>query len=258
MLAGGNGLVTLAEQWVPSGLAAVIIATVPLWMTVLAAWPFGGPRPTGVAWTGLALGIVGVSVLVLPGAATIQSVHPVGAVLLVVAALSWSFGSLLTRTLSLPASPMMAVAIQMTAGGAMLLVWGTLAGEWSRLDLAAVSARSVVALVYLIVIGSIVALGAYVWLMRTVSAAAVSTYAFVNPVVAVLLGWSLAGETLDARTGTAAALIVGAVVLLQGSRTKIRFRRRRPADNDDLIEIVEPAGSEPESTAAVEARRHTA
>jgi drug/metabolite transporter (DMT)-like permease len=187
-----------------------------------------------VALIGLGLGIVGVAVLVAPSGADVHAIHPVGGVVLVLAALSWSFGSLLTRSLRLPSSPLMAVAIQMTAGGAMLILWGTVAGEWSALDLAGVSTRSILALVYLVTIGSIVALGAYVWLMQNVSATAVSTYAFVNPVVAVLLGWALAGETLDARTGTAAALIVCAVVILQGSRARLgpRRRARRTAEGE--------------------------
>jgi drug/metabolite transporter (DMT)-like permease len=228
MLAGGNGLVTFAERTVPSGIAAVIIATVPLFMTSLEAWPFRRARLTLGAVVGLVLGFVGVAVLVSPGSGELASIDPRGGVILLVASASWSLGSLLSRSVARPANPLMTAALQMTAGGVMLLGWATVAGEWSRFDPAAVSARSAGALLYLITFGSILALGCYLWLMQRTSAAAVSTYAFVNPLVAVLLGWALVGETIDRRGVIATALIVAAVVSLQGSRWIEVRRRLRP------------------------------
>ncbi|MCP3981714.1 MAG: EamA family transporter [bacterium] len=239
MLAGGNGLVTWAERSIASSIAAVIIATVPLWMTSLEVWPFRSARVSLRAVIGLTLGLIGVVVLVAPGG-EMGSVALLPSLALVVAALSWSVGSLLSRSMPLPRTPLMTAALQMTTGGAVLVGWGTVAGEWPTLELAAVSTRSLVALLYLITFGSIVALGAYVWLMRVTSAAAVSTYAFVNPIVAVILGWALAGEVLGGRALVATGLIVGAVVFLQGSRL-LRGLGRAPkpaAPCESSLELV--------------------
>jgi drug/metabolite transporter (DMT)-like permease len=229
MLAGGNGLVTWAEQSAASSVAAVIIGTVPLWMTTLEAWPFRrarvGPRAIG----GLLCGLTGVAILVAPARGEIANVALLPAAALLMAALSWSVGSLLSRSLASPTAPFLTAAMHMMGGGTMLMLWSALAGEWSALDPGAVSGRSIVALLYLTTLGSIVALSAYVWLMRVTSAAAVSTYAFVNPVVAVTLGWAVAGETVSWRTALATALIVGAVAFLQGSRL-MRARKRQPRE----------------------------
>jgi drug/metabolite transporter (DMT)-like permease len=227
MLAGGNGLVTWAEQSAASSVAAVIIGTVPLWMTTLEAWPFRrarvGPRAIG----GLVCGLVGVGVLVAPARGDVASVALAPALALLTSALSWSVGSLLSRSLPAPQAPVLTASMHMILGGTMLVTWGTLGGEWSRLDPGAISPASLGALAYLATFGTVVALSAYVWLMRVTSAAAVSTYAFVNPVVAVALGWAVAGETIGWRTGVATILIVGAVAFLQGSRL-VGTRRRRP------------------------------
>lgn len=233
MLAGGNGLVTLAERTVPSGIAAVVIATVPLWMTALSAWPFRTARPGASAWAGVAIGLTGVVLLVAPwrgpetGGAGIE---PYGATLLVLAALSWSVGSLLTRARPGRQSPLRFAAMQMIAGGAWMLGAAVVRGEPAAFDPSRVSRESWAAFAYLVTFGSIVALGAYVWLMRVRSAAAVSTYAFVNPVVAVGLGWWLAGEAIDGRTLVATGAIVGAVVLLQAPKKPARGRARIGGD----------------------------
>ncbi len=226
MLMGGNGLVTVSEQLVPSSLAAVLVAMVPLWMTALDRWFFRGPRLTRTVILGLVLGFTGVAVLVNPFHAGGAAVNPVGALLLVVAAGSWGLGSLRSRGASLPRSPLMAVAMEMMAGGALLVAVSGLRGEWSRLDPAAVSGRSALALLYLAVFGSIVALNAYSWLLRVSSASSVSTYAFVNPVVAVVLGWAILGEALTARTALASAFILAAVLIILWSRA----RERAPGD----------------------------
>lgn len=230
MMFGGNGIVTWAEQYVPSGIAAVLITTVPLWMVLLDALVFRGPRPTRLVWLGLLLGFSGVIVLIGPSRGTVGGVHVVGAVALVLASLSWALGSLRSRRANLPASPFLAAAMEMIGGGCVLLVAASLAGEWGELDPGAVSLRSLGAFVYLVVFGSIVALSAYLWLLRVTTAAAVATYAFVNPIVAVLLGWAVANESLTPRSIVAAGLIVGAVGFIHLARVRMNriSRRHRP------------------------------
>jgi drug/metabolite transporter (DMT)-like permease len=234
MLAGGNGLVTWAEQFVPSGIAAVMIATVPLWMAGLEVWPFRGAALSARALVGLVVGLAGVAILVVPGTGGLGAIDLVGGLALLVAAFSWSLGSLVARRLPVPRESTMTVAIQMIAGGLVLLVWGLLAGEGPTVRIEEISARSLWALAYLVTFGSIVGLGCYVWLMRVCSAAAVSTYAFVNPLVAVLLGWLIGGETLGPRALLATALIVCAVIFLQRGRARQAARAR---------ELDEPTGS---------------
>lgn len=225
LLLGGNGAVVWAEQWVPSGLTAVLVATVPLWM-VLVDWLWtGAARPPAGAWAGIAGGLAGVWILV--GDGTVQALEgPVlaGGLVVIGGALSWAFGSILSRELPLPASPRMSTALQMLWGGLFLSVAGALVGEWSRWSPGATTARSVAALAYLIVFGGVIAYGAYVWLLRVAPAGRVATYAYVNPVVALLLGWALADEPLTPRTWTGAAVILGSVVVLG---RLARFRRRR-------------------------------
>lgn len=214
MLLGGNGLVTWAEQRVPSGLAALIVASVPIWMAVL-----GGlekrRRPGGFVIAGLVLGLAGIGLLVVPGRfGGGEHVDPLGAGALLLAALSWSFGSLASRRAHLPSSTLAAVSMEMIAGGALLWAAGLALGEGSRLALTAVSLRSALSLGYLTVFGSLVGFSAYVWLLRAATPARVSTYAYVNPVVAVLLGTLFAGEALTLRTAMATAGIVAAVALI--------------------------------------------
>jgi drug/metabolite transporter (DMT)-like permease len=215
LLLGGNGAVVWAEQWVPSGLVALLIATVPLWMVIL-DWVWGGgARPGAWVWVGIAWGLAGVAVLVsgreMGGGGPMQLA---GGVVVLLGALSWSAGSIYSRTARLPAAPRLATALQMLWGGGFLLLVGGVAGEWARFDPGATSLRSLLALAYLVVFGSLIAFAAYIWLLGVTSAARVATYAYVNPVVALLLGWALAGEPLTVRTGWAAAIILSAVVLL--------------------------------------------
>jgi drug/metabolite transporter (DMT)-like permease len=229
LLLGGNGGVVWAEQRVPSGLAALLVATVPLWM-VLLEWGGGGKRPTGRVMAGIAIGFVGLGILV--GPAEILGGHAadrVGGLVLVLAAFSWAVGSVAARRVRLPASPLLGTGMEMLAGGTLLVVLGTLTGEWGRLDLAAASPRSLWAVVYLIVFGSLVGFTAYVWLLRHVEIAKVSTYAYVNPVVAVILGWALAGEELTARIAIAAAVIVAGVVFITSGRARPAMERPETA-----------------------------
>jgi drug/metabolite transporter (DMT)-like permease len=214
MLLGGNGGVVWAEQRVPSGLTSVLIATVPLWVAVL-DWLRRGTRPSGRMAAGLALGLAGIVLLVGPAElAGTSRMDLVGAGVLILAALLWAAGSLYSRRASLPASPLLATAMEMLAGGLLLLLAGLVTGQAADLDLDRVSLQSVLALCYLIIFGSLVAFTAYTWLLRVTSPARAATYAYVNPVVAVLLGWALGGEPLTVRTLLAAAIIIGAVVVI--------------------------------------------
>jgi drug/metabolite transporter (DMT)-like permease len=214
LLLGGNGAVVWAETRVPSGLTALLVAMVPIWMLVLEMHPrLGGKRPRAAVVAGLVLGLVGLVLLVAPGKLA-GRVDPIGAGVLVLGCLSWAFGSLHSRVAALPTSGFLAAAMEMLCGGALLLLFGLATGQAGQLSLAAISARSLVSLVYLIFFGSLIGFTAYIWLLGATTPARVSTYAYVNPVVAVLLGWGFASEPMTLRTMLAAAVIVGAVVVI--------------------------------------------
>ena len=214
LLLGGNGGVVWAEQYVASGLAALLVATLPIWM-VLFDWLRGsGRKPTGRVTLGITLGLAGLVVLVGPQSFGTGGVPLLPAVALVFASVAWAWGSLYSRGAVQPSSPMMATALQMLCGGALLVVAGTVVGEWRVLDLGDASLRSLLALLYLLVFGSIIGYSAYIWLLRHASPAHVSTYAYVNPVVAVFLGWLLADEPITARILIAAAIIVVGVAVI--------------------------------------------
>jgi drug/metabolite transporter (DMT)-like permease len=225
LLVGGNGAVVIAEQWVPSGLAALIVACVPMWMVVMDALFGSRIRPSARAWLGLVIGLLGVVLLAgSPGVGEGGPEELFGAVLLMGGSLCWAAGSIYTRYAKALPSPLSLVSMQMLAGGSMLLVLSGVMGDFSGLDLRATSVKSALSLAYLIVFGALVGYGAYIWLLRTVTPARAATYAYVNPVVAMLLGWSLAGEPLTFRSLGAAAIILGAVVLIT---TDLRSRQHR-------------------------------
>ncbi len=210
LLAVGNGGVVWAETRVPTALAALLIATMPLFMAGF-RWA-GGERPSWKLGAGLVAGMLGVGLLVRGGSA--GGVDVFAAVVLLGAAASWAAGSLYAKRAPLPADPLLATALPMIAGGAILVVAGAAAGEWGRLDLAHASAASVGALLYLTVFGSVVAFTAYSWLLRSVPTSLASSYAFVNPAVAVALGWAFLGEELGPGGLAGGASVVVAVVLL--------------------------------------------
>lgn len=213
LLLGGNGGVVWAQQYVPSGITALIVATVPLWMVSL-EW-FRGVRPNGGVIAGLLLGLLGIVLLIGPGELqTHREVHLGGALVLLFAAFSWAVGSIYARRASLPSSALLATGMEMIMGGALQLLVGSLMGEWGRLELDSVSWRSALSFIYLIIFGSWVGFSAYIWLLRVTTAAIASTYAYVNPVVAVFLGWALAGEIFSERMLLAAGIIVVAVALI--------------------------------------------
>jgi drug/metabolite transporter (DMT)-like permease len=215
LLLGGNGLVTIAEQHVASGLAALLISGTPIWIAVLSWLFFGGLRPAGRLAVGLLGGLIGVILLIGP-TDIIQGkgVDPFGIVLLLMAELCWSFGSLYSRKVDVPKDSLVATGMEMLAGGTLLFIAGTITGEWGKLDLAIVSLNSTVALAYLTIFGSLIAYSAYIWLLQATTPARATTYAYVNPVVALFLGWALADEPLNARTIVAAAIIIASVVMI--------------------------------------------
>lgn len=227
---GGNGLVVWAEHWITSGLAALLVGTEPLWVAVLMLlWPGRDARPTGKTFGALITGFFGAALLAAPGAdGSSLPLWPV--VALMVAPLSWAAGSLILRGADLPGSMRVTTGMQMMTGGAALLLCGGGVGEWQGFRVAEVSATSWWAFAYLVLAGSIVAFSAFSYLARTTSPPLVATYAFVNPVVAVFLGWLIADEPVGPRTLVAATLIVGAVVWLM-----LEGRGRKTGDEANLV-----------------------
>ena len=223
MLLFGVGGVSWAEQRVPSGAAALIVTVGPLWMVLVDWLFFGGARPSGKVVLGILLGFSGVALLIGPeqlaGAGRIDLV---GAGVILVGTVTWSFGSLYSRGPHLPASPILATGMEMLAGGFVLLLVAVAFGELARIDVGQISARSVLATGYLAVFGSIVALSAYLWLLKVDTPARVITHAYVNPAVAVFLGWAMADEPLNTRTLVATAVIIaGVLVITRRGRPRI-------------------------------------
>lgn len=216
LLLCGNGGVVWAEGRIASGLAALLVAIEPLFIVLLNWMLPNGTRPNAKVILGLVTGFAGVWLLIGYGVVDGSSneVDLLGAAAVIGAALAWAAGSLYSVRAPAPRSPLLASGMQMLAGGALVLTASVLAGEWQRFDVRDVSLRSFGALVYLLVFGSLVGFTAYSWLLRVASPARVATYAYVNPVVAVVLGWWLADEPLGARTLLAAAVIVASVVLI--------------------------------------------
>jgi len=211
----GNGGVCVAEQTVPSGVTALLVATVSLWMVLVDWLRPGGVRPVARVLLGLLLGFAGLALLVGPkdlgGSARI---NPVGVAILVVASFAWACGSLYSKHGEMPSSPLLGAAMQSLAGGVTLWIGGMVSGETRMLHLAAVSTRSWMALAYLLFFGSMMGFTAYIYILKHSTATRVSTYAFVNPVVALFLGWLLLGESITLRTILAAGVILAAVLLV--------------------------------------------
>jgi drug/metabolite transporter (DMT)-like permease len=215
LLLGGNGLVVWSEQRIPSGMAALLVGTVPCFMVLLDWLRANGQRPTGRVVAGLALGLLGLLCLVGPDSVMGGGrADLLGAAALVAASFSWAYGSIWSRQAPMPASPFLSTAMQMLAASVALLGVSLLLGEPWHFDVGAVSLRSWLGFLYLVVFGSLIAFSAYVWLLRASTPARVSTYAYVNPVVAVLLGAAFAGEALTTRMIVAAIVIVSGVALI--------------------------------------------
>jgi drug/metabolite transporter (DMT)-like permease len=221
LLLGGNGLVVWAELTIPSGITALLIGVSPLFFVLTEwAWP-GGMRPTRITMGAMLLGFGGVVWLAAPweGAAG-GALNYGGVVAILCAATFWSFGSIYSRHAKHGAEPFLASSLQMLGGGASLLVAALVHGDFAQLDLAAISPRSWSAFAYLVAVGSLVGFSTFVWLMKHSTPARVATYAYVNPVVAVFLGWMILGEPITSRTVVASAIIVGAVVIITTEKSR--------------------------------------
>jgi drug/metabolite transporter (DMT)-like permease len=236
LLTVGNGAVCVAEQKVPSGIAALLVATVCLWM-VLVDWVRpGGVRPGPRVFVGLVLGFAGMVLLVSPanlGGA--GRVNPMGATILVLGSLAWGAGSIYSRHAAVPHSPMLGAAMQSFAGGIILWIGGLANGEGRALHPTLISTRSWLAVVYLVVFGSALGFTAYVYILKKSTAARVATYALVNPVVALFLGWLLVAEPITLRTLLASAIILGAVRLV------ITAPHRATAAGDEILPVPDEA-----------------
>jgi len=213
LLLGGNASVAWAEQRVPSGLAAVLIAVAPIWMVGL-EWAKGGSRPTKHVVAGLLLGLAGIALLVSSRAETDSRVDPFGAMILVLASASWAWGSVLSKTAELPKSPFLVTSMEMICGGMLLLLTAGVAGQFHEFEPRRVSLEAGLSWGYLVVFGSLVGFSAYIWLLGVTSIAKAGTYAYVNPIVAVFLGWAILGEAVTSRMLMAAGVILVGVALV--------------------------------------------
>jgi len=230
LLLGANGAVCWAERTVPSGIAALLVATITLWMVILDWLRPGGHKPSNRVLLGIALGFLGMIVLVGPARlGSSGRVDPAGAALLVMASLAWAGGSLYSKHGSMPASPLLGVAMQGLCGGGALWILALLTGELRGFHLSAVSTRSWFAVVYLFVFGSCIGFSSYLYILKKSTAAKVGTYAFVNPVVALAIGRVFGGESLTLRTLGAASVILTAVVLV------ITAPHRDPAEAAEVL-----------------------
>jgi drug/metabolite transporter (DMT)-like permease len=225
LLVGGNGGVILAEQYAPTGVVALLVATAPLWMAIIDRVVFGRRLPV-LGIIGLLIGFGGVAFLIgSPGAGHINLF---GAALALAAPVCWASGSVFTRHVKLPKRPLVAAGIEMLWAGLVFGVASIVTGELGRLHWQHVSTTSIVALLYLIVFGSLVGFSAYVWLLRSAPLSLVSTYAYVNPVVAVILGGIFLGEAITARLVIAGGIIVLAVALIVIARSRAVSQARVP------------------------------
>lgn len=236
LLLGGNGALVWAERIIPSGVASLIIGATPLWMALLDSFRPGGVRLPWLTWLGVLAGFAGIALLANPWQTGTSALHldPWGILVLLLAALSWSIGSLYSRKAPLPAAPLMATGIEMLAGSLGLFVFGSLVGEWGQLNLAAISSRSLFGLVYLIAFGSLIGFVAYTWLLRNAPTPLVSTYAYVNPLVAILLGTLLGQEAFSPRILICALIILSSVGIINFSRSwaasQPEAKKSAPAD----------------------------
>ncbi len=233
LILGGNGGVVWAEQFVPSGMTALLVAILPFWMVLIDWVRPGGKRPSNAVMIGLMIGLAGLVILIGPSALNPSAASEaaaskgdgvvlVGAIVLILASLSWAIGSVFSQQAAMPRSAFLATGIEMLAGGALMLLVATFRGELGEVDVSAITTRSWIAFAYLTTIGSLVGFTAYIWLLKVEPPSRVATYAYVNPVVAVFLGWALAGEDLSLRTAIAAAIIIAAVAIITTARTARR------------------------------------
>lgn len=237
MLMGGNGVVTWAEQYIASSLAAVLIATVPLWIVLFEWLRPGGKYPGHQVIGGLTLGFSGVILLIGPAnLGNSEGVPIIGIGAVIMAAIFWATGSLYSRQAPLPTEPLSSVSMEMLGGGVLLLILGFLTGEGAKFDVNKLSFASAATMAYLVIFGSMVAFTAYIWLLKNVPPARAATYAYVNPVIAVFLGWSLGNETITIPMLVAASMIIGAVIMITTYRQKVVTSIEKEAE-DEFFEL---------------------
>lgn len=231
MLAGGIGLLSFAEQWIPSGLAALVVTTIPIWITLFAWLLFKDKRPRAQTWVGLALGFAGALLLFAPALrGNARGDYLAGMAVVLIGAMLFAVGSLYSRRAPLPDDTLISTASEMLAGGILLLVISLLTGELAGFAPAAVSPQSLAALAYLVLFGSIIGYTAYLWLMKTVDPAKVSTNFYINPVVALIAGWWFAGEAVTAQMVIAAGVILFGVAVMNLRLPHLGMRRQRAVE----------------------------
>ncbi len=219
LLVGGNGTVAWAEQFIPSGIAALIVAAVPMFMVMIEALRPGGARPNWQSILGLCIGFVGIYILIGPSDHLNESsLNPWGVLALLGACVSWSMGSVYSKSAELPASSFMTTGVEMLMGSIGLFVVSLFTHELHGWSINAVSMPSMLSLLYLIFVGSIVGFGSYIWLLKHAPISLVSTYAYVNPIVAILLGSWIAHESVGPHIWLAAAIIIGSIMLVKNKK----------------------------------------
>ncbi len=234
LLLGGNGLVSWAEQRIHSGIAALVVGTAPIWMVLIDSLFASRQRPRLAAIIGLGMGFIGIIVLIGPktilGGEGSADLLGIGAVLL--ASMLWSAGSVYSQKADMPASPLIGTGMEMLAGSAGLFLTSFLTGEWQTFQPAAISLRSILGLLYLILAGSLVGFVAYTWLLRNAPISLVSTYAYVNPLVAILLGYWLGQEELTLQVLFAATIIIGSVILINWGKRQTSVAPSKNPQNE--------------------------
>ncbi|MCE9646323.1 MAG: EamA family transporter [Chloroflexi bacterium] len=233
LLLGGNGLVAWAEQFIPSGIAALIIATVPMFLVIGEAIRPNGVKPNWQGVVGLLIGFAGIFILVGPSefSGSGMKLNPLGVTALLCACLFWATGSMYSKSADLPKSSLMNTGAQMLMGSLSLFIISLISGELHGWDVAAVSTRSIYGVIYLILVGSLIGFASYGWLLQNAPISLVSTYAYVNPVVAVLLGTLFGNEALEPRIWLATAVIIGSVVFINSTRPKVRYEMKDGAES---------------------------
>ena len=257
LLVGGNGAVVFAEQVLPSGLAALLVAMVPIYIALLDWLRPHGNRPTALGALGLIFGFAGVFLLIGPDGMSGATYFP-WVLIPLVGSLAWAAGSLYSRSAKLPAVPLMGTAMEMLAGGVLLAILSGATGEFGQVNPNAFSLDAFLAFGFLVIFGSIVAFSAYIWLLRTVSPARVSTYAYVNPVVALFLGWAFHGEPITARTIAAAVVILMAVAIITGAQARKKAAPEVTSAEPVAAPEAPPALPEPVGGRALSATESTA
>ena len=256
----GNGGVTWSEQYIPSGITALLIATIPLWMVVVGRLWFRD-RISPRAAVGVAIGFGGIVLLVLGTGTGGGHLRPAGVIGCLVAATCWATGSLYSRTAPLPSRPLVSTAMQMLAGGVFLTIVGIASGELGDVHLSQISLTSMLGLAYLIVFGSLIAFSAYVWLLRNANLSLVATYPYVNPVVAVFLGWAILSEPVTLTTVLAGGVIVVAVAIIVSGQHSAHGHDTgtdAPGDAERVPEPVVAEGSHSDARVMVGAVASTA